>query len=207
MSVGFTLENIRDFACVETESREISLFYRDSSLLSVYTSSANTLWRCAARNPVYGSRDSSRRRFLTGCSTLIAVHGIREYTQWHRVLLICFIDKYRGITLLLSRFKPMIFLPNIFNSVLYKNIFYLKVCSLKTCGIFIAFNVWKNYCYLFAMAGGGRNFKRPIFRNWKTTNVESYERSYYSISFIYEIIFSFFLKLFRLKFCFFFPPN
>ena len=33
------------------------------------------------------------------------------------------------------------------------------------------------------------NIERPIFRNLKITNVESYERSNYSIFLIYEIIF------------------
>ena len=57
--------------------------------------------------------------------------------------------------------------------------------------------------------GGGRNFERPnveqpIFRNFKNANVESYERSSYSIFFIYEIIVYFFFNYFNTQILFFF---
>ena len=38
----------------------------------------------------------------------------------------------------------------------------------------------------------GRNFERPIFRNFKIANVKSYERSSYSIFLNTELFFHFF---------------
>ena len=55
---------------------------------------------------------------------------------------------------------------------------------------------------IFILKVGGRNFERPnlerpIFRNLKIANVESYERSNYSIVLVTKLFISFFLKLFE----------
>ena len=49
----------------------------------------------------------------------------------------------------------------------------------------------KNVYFFKVLLGGGRNFERPIFRNFKIANVKSYEVQL-SDFLIYEIIFSFF---------------
>ena len=55
--------------------------------------------------------------------------------------------------------------------------------------------------------GGGRNFERPIFRNLKIANVNSYERSSYSIFLFAQLFFHFFLIAWTLHFVFFFNFN